>query len=257
MRLSDVNLEVFNHPSVVDHYAAAGWLQRCEEYCFENYVKSGDAILDLGVGGGRTTPHLLTKASRYVGADYSQSMVEVCRQKFPALEFYCEDASDLKLFEDASFDVVVFSFNGIDYIRTIEARARCMREVNRILRPDGRFIFSSHNAKGVCVWPNLRDASAVQIAWRIVRSIGRSVILGSRLLGREPFRTGMGYIHDPVHGGLVTLVSTPERIAAEASVAGLRIVEVVDGLYPETVSQYFTPWYYYVLAKRGIGDVGL
>jgi hypothetical protein len=50
----------------------------------------------------------------------------------------------------------------------------------------------------------------------------------------------------PCNGGPVTLVSTPERIAAEASAAGLRIVEVVDGLYPETVSQYFTPWYHYI-----------
>ena len=257
MRFSDANLEVFNQHSVVDHYAAAAWLQPCEAYCFDKYVNSGDTILDLGVGGGRTTPHLLAKASRYVGADYSQSMVEACREKFPALEFYCEDASDLKRFDDASFDVVVFSFNGIDFIRTGEARARCMREVNRILRPDGRFIFSSHNAKGVCVWPILRDASAVQIAWRIFRSIGRSVILASRQVGREPFRKGMGYIHDPVHGGLITLFSTPERIAPEAAAAGLRIVEVVDSLYPETVSQYFTPWYYYVLAKRGIGDVGM
>jgi SAM-dependent methyltransferase len=254
---SDANLEVWNQPSVVDHYAAAAWLQPCEAYCFDKYVNSGDTILDLGMGGGRTTPYLLAKASRYVGADYSQPMVEACRKKFPALEIYCEDASDLKRFDDASFDVVVFSFNGIDNIRTAEARGRCMREVNRVLRPGGRFIFSSHNAKGVCVWPILRDASAVQIAWRIFRSIGRSIILASRQLGREPFRTGMGYIRDPVHGGLITFVSTPERIASEAAAAGLRIVEVVDSLYPETVLRYFIPWYYYVLTKRGTGDDGL
>lgn len=257
MTFSDSNLEVYNRRSVVDHYAGAAWLQPCEAYCFDKYVKLGDTILDLGMGGGRTTPPLLAKASRYVGVDYSQSMVEACRKKFPALEFYCEDASDLKRFDDRSFDVVVFSFNGIDHIRTVESRALCMREVSRVLRPDGRFIFSSHNAKGVCVWPILRDASAVQIAWRIFRSIGRSVILTSRRLGRESFRKGIGYIRDPVHGGLVTLVSTPERIAVEVAAAGLPIVEVVDGLYPHSVSRYFTPWYYYVSTKSRAGDARL
>ena len=39
------------------------------------------AILDLGVGGGRTTPHLSSIAARYVGADYAAEMVARCQDK--------------------------------------------------------------------------------------------------------------------------------------------------------------------------------
>jgi ubiquinone/menaquinone biosynthesis C-methylase UbiE len=81
-------------------------------------------------------------------------MVEACRRRFASLEFLCVDATDLRIFSDRRFDVVVFSFNGIDYIPTDEARARCLLEVARVLRPGGRFIFSSHNAKYIGWRPN-------------------------------------------------------------------------------------------------------
>ena len=41
-------------------------------------------------------------------------MIRACRSKFPHLRFNVADASDLSQFADASFDSVVFSFNGLD-----------------------------------------------------------------------------------------------------------------------------------------------
>ena len=138
--MSDNKLQ-YNKPDVVKCYAEADCLQPDEAYAFDKYIRSGETILDLGVGGGRTTPYLVAKAKKYIGVDYSDAMVEACQRKFPDLEFHCEDASDLSRFADASFDVVVFSLNGIDYIRTDEARARCLLEVKRVLKPGGRFLF--------------------------------------------------------------------------------------------------------------------
>ncbi|MBF0188289.1 MAG: methyltransferase domain-containing protein, partial [Magnetococcales bacterium] len=48
-------------------------------------------------------------------------------------------------FETTSFDVVLFSFNGIDYIHPYSARLATLREIWRVLKPDGLFIFSTHN----------------------------------------------------------------------------------------------------------------
>src|SRR5262245_50137262 len=153
MATADKNLDVYNNPDVVDYYAATEELPMAEQYLFGKYIQASSDILDLGVGGGRTTRHLSSKARRYVGVDYSQSMIESCRKKFPQTDLRWGDATDLWEFENASFDVAVFSFNGIDSIRTDEERGRCLSEVRRILRPGGRFIFSSNNARMTNIWP--------------------------------------------------------------------------------------------------------
>ena len=77
------NLQAYRDPKVVSHYAALDYLTACERLLFDTYLKPGMAILDIGVGGGRTTPYLSQKAARYVGVDYSEEMVQSCRRKFP------------------------------------------------------------------------------------------------------------------------------------------------------------------------------
>ena len=143
------NLLVYRNPAVVSHYASLDYLTPCERHLFDTYLTPGMAILDMGVGGGRTTPYLSQKASRYVGIDYSEEMVRLCRDKFPRTEFLVADASDLSAFSDGSFDAIVFSFNGLDYLFPEEQRWKCLRECWRVLRAGGVFVFSSHNPR-VC-----------------------------------------------------------------------------------------------------------
>ena len=179
---ADPNLEKYNEPEVVDYYKKAEGLQPSEEYLFKRYLKPGMSILDIGVGGGRTTPYLSKIAARYVGADYSNAMVEVCKKRFPALEFCHADATDMRVFQDNEFDAVVFSFNGIDYIQIDVARLKCLGEVFRILKPEGCFIFSSHNAKVLGIWPSFDGARHYKILWRIFRSIGKTISLTRKQL---------------------------------------------------------------------------
>src|SRR5262245_106242 len=44
------------------------------------------AVLDVGVGGGRTVPHLHALAGRYLGIDYAAAMVRRCRERFPSVD---------------------------------------------------------------------------------------------------------------------------------------------------------------------------
>jgi SAM-dependent methyltransferase len=244
------NLKHHNAPSIVDSYTKRDGLFISETYVFEKYFLHGSAVLDLGVGTGRTTPYLSSRASRYVGVDFSEGMVDVFRRKFPFLEIYCDDASDLKRFEDESFDVVVFSFNGIDNFETDEDRRRCFLQVKRVLRPGGRFIFSSHNARYMLFRPVLRGANPIQIIWRCCHALYASSLLAGGLLLSGALHNGAGYVASPVEGGLRLFYSTPERITSEGQSAGFRVIEIVNGRGPLNISRWFTAWYYYVLEKR-------
>ena len=152
-RREDPNLPVYNKSEVATYYASLNYLSPCEQALFAEFLKPGDAILDLGVGGGRTTPYLSRLASRYVGVDYAPKMVAACREKFPQLEFLVADATNLALLADGNFDSVVIAFNGIDALVPGEARRRCLAEVHRALKNGGVFIFSSHNPRAVFLRP--------------------------------------------------------------------------------------------------------
>ena len=106
-------------------------------------------MLDLGVGGGRTTIHFAPHAGEYVGVDYSAPLVEACRRRFADsgwehVTFDVGDARELA-YEDDSFDFVMFSWNGLDAVGDEPDRLRALREIRRVLRLGGRFFFSAHN----------------------------------------------------------------------------------------------------------------
>jgi SAM-dependent methyltransferase len=239
----------YSSPEVVEQYAEAEGLEPTEEVLFARYLKKGLSIIDLGVGGGRTTRYLAPWARYYVGIDYSRPMIEACRLKYPGLRFEICDASDLGEFPDESFDAAVFAFNGIDYLGTHGERAECMCEVARILVDDGVFIFSSHNAKALAVMPQMRSARGLRILWRIVRAAAKSIELASRNLRSGVFKAGEGYIWDPHHGGLWTYVSTPATLAPQLQAAGLELIEVLGGIRPDSTGKYSTPWNYYVCRR--------
>jgi len=105
---------------------------------------SGKHVLDIGCGSGRTTAILKNLSNGYIGLDYSLEMVESCRRRFEGVHFVHGDVREMNEFQDAEFDYVMFSFNGLDSINH-ESRLKGLREIRRILKQDGLFVFSSHN----------------------------------------------------------------------------------------------------------------
>jgi ubiquinone/menaquinone biosynthesis C-methylase UbiE len=271
----ETNLHVYASPHVVSYYASLDYLTPCERLLFDCYLKPGSAILDLGVGGGRTTPYLAGRASHYVGIDYAAAMIKACQTKFPNLEFQVADAADLSAFQDQSFDAVVFAFNGIDFVLPGEARRECLEHIYRVLKSGGVLICSSHNPRAVLVWRGWNRERLQRLARRFS---GRSALLYSvlfagltgarfalalgqsawssllRVFRRVPtqaFWRGEGNLADTAHGGLFTHYWIPERAIAELTSLHFRIERVVGNEYPQAHREYATDWYYYVFAKSG------
>ena len=151
--LANNNLQIYNSTEIAAHYAGLSQITPCEHLLFQKYVRDGAVVLDLGVGGGRTTPYLSNRSSAYLGLDYAPEMVRICRAKFPNLEFKVGDASDLTDIGSHSFDAVVAAFNVLDYVIGSDKRQSCWRECYRVLKPGGVLIFSSHNPRAVVVRP--------------------------------------------------------------------------------------------------------
>jgi SAM-dependent methyltransferase len=153
VRLLDADRAKYYESSAgVRRYASYAELQDAEPAILERFRADGladAALLDLGVGGGRTTLHFAQHAGTYVGLDYSRALVEACRGRFAGrwahVTFVHGDARDLREFADASFRFVLFSWNGLDAVGDADDRARALGEIRRVLAPGGLFAFSAHD----------------------------------------------------------------------------------------------------------------
>jgi ubiquinone/menaquinone biosynthesis C-methylase UbiE len=271
-RPGTANLQIYNTPNVASHYASLDYLTPCERFLFDSYLRPGMDILDLGVGGGRTTPYLAKIASRYAGVDYSEQMIQRCRVKFPELEFLVTDVSDLSTFPDASFDAIVFAFNGLDYVLPQEKRWQCIQECGRMLRAEGVLIFSSHNPRAILVRPGwdqgklrararkitgdrtylflplLPVMTVLKATHALLRAGGGSAVRVLRRVTQPAFWHGEGCFRDSAHGGL-THYWVPERAVTELAHFDFQLAVLMGDDYPSRSWVFVTDWYYYVFSK--------
>ena len=150
----DSNKYIYQNKKIVDIYSKANYLDKPEVmllYKFEENLKSMH-MLDIGVGGGRTTNYFAHLVKHYTGIDYSNGMINMCKERFPSLEFIQCDVRDMHIFQDNSFDLVLFSFNGIDNLGH-DDRLIALKEIRRVCKKsDGIFFFSSHNLNFIPYW---------------------------------------------------------------------------------------------------------
>jgi demethylmenaquinone methyltransferase/2-methoxy-6-polyprenyl-1,4-benzoquinol methylase len=103
-------------------------------------VKPGDAVCDMMAGAGECWPHLPPGWSSLVAIDFSPEMVARQKRRRARLagpfSTLCENATATSL-PDASVDCVISAFG----LKTLskEALGRFAMEIERILKPGGRF----------------------------------------------------------------------------------------------------------------------
>ena len=124
--------------SLSDFTARPAVLKMCEPI-------ESQRILDLGCGEGYCSRELKRRnATEVYGIDLSEGMIQAAQKQENinplGIHYEARCAVDLSHIEDESFDQVlaIFLFNYL----TIEQMTQCMREVVRVLRPNGRFTFS-------------------------------------------------------------------------------------------------------------------
>jgi SAM-dependent methyltransferase len=103
----------------------------------------GICVLDLGCGSGSLAANLHRGGARVCGIDGSPAMLKIARRSLsPDVELTCADLNNgLPDFQSESFDLVVSSLT-IHYLADFSQLAK---EIRRVLRPGGRFVFSTHH----------------------------------------------------------------------------------------------------------------
>jgi ubiquinone/menaquinone biosynthesis C-methylase UbiE len=107
------------------------------------HLQTAGRVLDLGGGPGRYAIELARRGHRVVLADASPILLEEARRRLAdagvmnAVDSIDEvDARDLGRYEDHAFDAVV-AFGPLYHLVSAGERATAVREIERVLRPQG------------------------------------------------------------------------------------------------------------------------
>jgi len=180
------------------------------------FTEDGASVLDIGCGAGRVSHLLDERGFDVTGIDVSRPLVERARTLFPDIDFRVADVRDPP-FEAASFEYAVFSFFGLDYVLPQPERVQALRQIRRVLKPSGIFVFSSHNS-----WHPLVPLSVADFR----RGVGD--VLDLYLREENHGRIGTPYKIESVPLGEVEIyLSNPVRQWLELRKQGFTLVDVV------------------------------
>lgn len=242
MDMEQINRATWRNPLALREYQRlSGYLNPGEQAAFERARASarGGRVLDIGVGAGRTTNLLRDFSQTYLGVDYTPEMIALASSNHPDEHFELMDARDLRALADHSFDLVVFSYNGIDSVDGA-GRMAVLASVSRVLSPDGIFLFSTFNRD----WQGFRDglsysarvlwtANPLRLGLRLMRygyGFGTASVRRLRYAGLEQ-RSGehISLLHSAHDFGVMIYATTPTQIDRQLEAAGFETPAILIG----------------------------
>ncbi|GAA2011210.1 methyltransferase domain-containing protein [Nakamurella flavida] len=188
----------------------------------------GRRILEVGCGSAPCARWLVRQGARVVAFDLSAGMLRHARETGDRIAVQVPlvqaDACELP-FADRSFDAVFSAFGAVPFVAD---SALLMREVARVLRPGGRWVFSvTHPMR----WIFLDDPGPAGLT--AVQSY----------FDRSPY---VEVDQDGVPAYVEHHRTLGDRVR-EITAAGLRLVDVVEPMWPEGFDGVWGQW----SAERG------
>lgn len=125
---------------------------------------AGRRVLDAACGPGLYAQELVERGADVIGFDLSPRMVELCRQRVPSGRFRAHDlGSPLDWIPDSSVDLVLLAL-AIEYV---DDRVAALRELHRVLRPEGALVLSRGHPTGDWLrhGGNYFEARVVEEVW--------------------------------------------------------------------------------------------
>ncbi len=115
-----------------------------EKKFLKNNISRESIILDVGSGSGRTIKELASLVKKFIGIDNDPEAIKLSKETLKDIknaEVYLEDVEKTH-FNNKTFDIV---FIGLTFCNFGESKFRVLSEIKRILKDNGKFIFSVFN----------------------------------------------------------------------------------------------------------------
>ena len=192
-------LEYYQSSKVLDHYEEATkkvGLWKSEELIYRSIFSDQNlSILELGCGAGRISFSLWDLGFKeIIATDFSKEMIgrarSINRAFGTGVVFEKQDATNLPYF-DKSFDGIIFGFNGLMQIPGRSNRLKALKESHRVLRSEGRFIFTTHD-RTLLKWRKFWKIERKK--WRLNKQNPELIEFGDRFENTEK---GKLFIHVP------------------------------------------------------------
>jgi len=103
-------------------------------------------VLDLGCGTGVYTKILAKKGAKVKGIDISEKEIEIAKRINPKIEFKVGNAEKLP-YKNEEFDIVLAAL----VLEHFKNWNKVLKEINRVLRKNGLFVFSAGNPVSNCI----------------------------------------------------------------------------------------------------------
>jgi SAM-dependent methyltransferase len=170
--MPDIDVTAFHDFEQAGWQRAAGWYpdtfgnvttQSIESLLDAARVSPGTRVLDVATGPGYVAGAAAARGALATGLDFSPSMVEEARRRYPATTFREGDAEALP-YGAGSFDVVVMNFGLLHLARPDVAIA----EAHRVLASGGRYAFT--------VWAVPEKAAGFGIVLRALEAHGTASV---------------------------------------------------------------------------------
>ncbi|HMN18959.1 MAG TPA: class I SAM-dependent methyltransferase [Ignavibacteriaceae bacterium] len=232
-------------------------LQKAEIEIFEKYKQkiSGKSVLDIGCGTGRTTRFLATHTSNIIGIDYSERMISAASKLNPNIDYRVCDVRDLNSLSQHQFDFILYSFNGLDYLDHMD-RIRALKNIHKVLKNDGVFVFSSHNINNFnhSLSPRLKFELNIYKQFKNIVKFCIEVFYYLRFHKKKIVTDDYSIFNDDGNFfSLLTYYISKEKAADQLKNCGFDILEIFDQ-YGNNLSQIFNDeysnWIYYVAKKN-------
>ena len=187
-------------------------------------IRAEDVVLDVACGTGVLTREVARRTGgTVVGLDVNAGMLQVGRSRAPEIVWREASAENIP-FPDHHFDAVVSQFG----LMFFADRVAALREMNRVLQPDGRM--------AVAVWDTLENCTGYLhfskllerlFGTKVAQSLHAPFNLGDTMLLHDLYtQAGMLDVEIETRGGFGRFSSVKEWVTVE--IKGWVLAETLD-----------------------------
>ncbi|GAB3553619.1 class I SAM-dependent methyltransferase [Spirosoma fluminis] len=169
---------------------------------FEQYIVSGNHVLDLGCGSGVFSRYLAGKGCLVTGIDGSEPMISLCRRTktSPMLQYYVQTIPLENAGAYAGQDVIIAS----SLLEYIDEMAIVLQQIDQMLKPGGLLLVSMPNRQSLYrrmerllfqltgyprYFAHLRNVSTAALLNQQLTELGFEVLDVAYFSGTDPLST--------------------------------------------------------------------